>query len=321
MAQNLYVEWEYASQGVYPRKASGPTLTDMFDWQTQFQDAAAVVDLFDAAADSCLHERWRDKSVVRLPAHGKLLATGDLHDNPMHLEKILRLAALQKSTDHHVIFHEMIHGENLINGMDFSHRMLIRLAELKTRFPDQVHPLLANHELSQMMNAGVSKGAGDSVKLYNDAIDWVFGDDSERVISAQNRFLRAWPIGLITASGIMCAHSLPGKAVWPTFDRTILERDLVDSDYESRVGSVYQLLWGRRHSQEQLDEMANVFGVKAFCLGHEHAESGYKQITRNAMVLNSDHERAAVLPLDLAEEPKVSDWAWSIIPLGSIPLE
>ena len=70
----------------------------------------------------------------------------------------------------------MIHGERLLNGMDFSYRMLGRVAQLVIDWPDQVHPILANHELAQLTGRGVSKGAGNSVELFNDALEFVFGE-------------------------------------------------------------------------------------------------------------------------------------------------
>ena len=289
----------------------------MDEWQTNFQDAEAVIDLLTRATTHCHDEIYRERSIVRLPARGRLLATGDLHDNPIHLDKIIRLAQLHKSPDHHVYLHELIHGENLINGMDFSHRMLLRVAELKCAFPNQVHPILANHELAQLTGAGVSKGAGDGVQLFNDAVDWTFAEDADAVSEALHEFLRAWPIALITESGVLCAHSLPSERALDRFDETLQTRDLVDADYESRTGAAYLMVWGRKHSDEHLDYLAQAFGVKAFCLGHEQAEAGAKLVGKRALVLNSDDEQGAVLPIDLAAEPDCKEWLWSVIRLGA----
>jgi len=290
----------------------------MSTWRTNLQDADAVVDVLTRARDFCLNEAHREKSVVRLPARGRLVCTGDLHDNTIHLEKILSVARLDAEPDRHVYFHELVHGENLINGMDFSHRMLVRVAELKCAYPDQVHPILANHELSQFTGGGVSKGGGDSVRLFNDAIEWTFGEEADAVTRAVNEFLRAWPIAIMTESGLMCSHSLPSARVMDRFDPTILQRDLTEADYEPRAGSAYFMLWGRKHREEHLDRLAEMFGVEAFCLGHEHAEYGYKRLGRRAMILNSDHERGAVLPLDLARPPRPEDWPELMLPLGAL---
>lgn len=287
-------------------------------FQTNLTDAEAVIDLLEAAATALRESPLRRGSAVHLPRRGRLIATGDLHDNPFHLDKILRLTRLDAAPDHHVTLHELIHGENLINGMDFSHRMLLRAAELVVRYPQQVHPLLANHEMSQMMGRGVSKGAGDSVVLFNDAVEFAFGDDAGQVTEAIHRFLHAWPLALIAESGVMCSHSLPAEYAMKQFDSTILDRDLVDADFEPRTGSAYLLVWGRRHSAAHLDRLAELFGVEAFCIGHEHAEAGSEPLAHRGMILNSDHEHGAVLALDLTVDPRPDEWVWAVRPLSSI---
>ena len=156
-------------------------------------DAAAVIDVFQRAAAAMRDSPHRSGSATRLPARGRLLATGDLHDNPIHFEKIVRLARLAESEDHHVVLHELIHGDKLLNGMDFSHRMLARIAALLLDHPLQVHPVLANHELSQMKGTSVTKGAGDSVQLFLDALDYVFGDSAEEVNEASLYFEKELP--------------------------------------------------------------------------------------------------------------------------------
>lgn len=288
------------------------------NWSTNPQDAGEVVDALGRASDACRNERYRAASIIRLPRRGRLLATGDLHDNPFHLDAILKLAKLDASADRHVILHELIHGENLINGMDFSYRMLVRLAELKLRYPDQVHPLLGNHELAQMSGAAVGKGAGDSTTLFNDALDFTFGDDAGRVREAIAGFIRSWPIALVTDSGVLCAHSLPRETAMDMFDKSLLMRELRDDDYESRIGSAYLMVWGRGHSAAHLDHLAELFGVKLFILGHERAETGIEPVGSRGVVLNSDHERGAALPIDLSAEPDRDQWMWQVIPLRAV---
>ena len=84
----------------------------------RLNDPVAVCDLFDRAAEALRSSPYRAGSSVNLPGRGRLLLTGDLHDNPAHFEKIVRLARLGESDDCHVILHEIIHGEMLVNGVD-----------------------------------------------------------------------------------------------------------------------------------------------------------------------------------------------------------
>jgi hypothetical protein len=288
-----------------------------------YNDASAVIALFEDAADAVRHSERRDRSVVRLPSRGRLVATGDLHDNPFHLEKIIRLARLDESPDHYVVMHEMIHGERLLNGMDFSYRMLSRVAELIVAHPGQVHSVLANHELAQMTGRGVSKGAGNSVELFLNALDYVFGERALDVAEAINMFIAAMPIALISDpvddyGGVLCAHSLPMAAMMPHFDVDLFQRDLRDEDYQAPHGSAYLMVWGRQYTVEQIEQLAARWGVKLFCLGHEHAETGIEMRGPRVIILNTDHERATVLPIDLSAVPTAEEAFTYAVPLSAL---
>jgi hypothetical protein len=285
---------------------------------TNLNDAESVIALLDGAAERIAGSRYADHCVVRLPAAGRLVATGDLHDNPFHLEKIVRVARLDASRDHHVVLHEMIHSEKLVNGMDFSYRMLARVAELVTAYPDQVHPVLANHELAQMTRKGVSKGAGNSVELFEDGLEFVFGERSEEVAGAIRALIRAMPIAVISGGGVLCAHSLPDARMMPRFDTALFERDLDDEDYLAPHGAAYLMTWGRGYDDAQVETLAKRWNVRLFCLGHQHAETGIEMRGKRVIVLNSDHERATVLPLDLADVPGAEEALMHAIPLCSV---
>lgn len=283
------------------------------------RDPVAVAELFERAASSLIASLLREHSIIRLPPRGRLLITGDLHDNPIHLQKIIKLARLDASSDHHVVLHEIIHGEKLINSMDFSHRMLARVAGLTLQYPNQVHPLLANHELAQFTGKGISKGAGNSVELFNDGLEFAFGDDWHTVRDAINQFIAAMSLALITSSGVLCAHSLPAPHMMKSFDLDVIRRDLQLSDYAAPTGSAHLMVWGRQHTPAQLDHLAQHWNVELFCLGHEHVEIGIEVKPPRLVLLNSDHDRAAVVPIDLAAGPPAAEEALlSAIPLASI---
>lgn len=286
-------------------------------------DASQVVRLFREAANVLRASLLRRGCCVHLPSRGRLLATGDLHDNPEHLRRILTLARLDASPDHHVVLHEMIHGDRHINGMDFSYRMLARAAELVVQHPQQVHPLLANHELAQMTGKGVSKGAGNSVELFNAALEYVFSDACDDVAQAINLFIRAMPLTLKSesrsAGGVLCAHSLPGDSSMTRFDLDVLERELTDADYAGPNGAAYAMVWGRKRTEgATTEQLAARWNVKLFCLGHEHAETGIEMRGSRIIILNSDHARACALPIDLAAVPSAEEAMMMAVPLSSV---
>jgi len=282
------------------------------------QDAAAVSELFGRAAAALRASPCRRGSMVRLPARGRLLATGDLHDNQEHLRKIVHLAGLDASPDHHVVLHEIVHGEVLVNGVDLSHRMLARVAQLVVDHPRQVHVLLGNHELAQMTGQRVSKGAGDNVELFNEGLAFVFGDAWEAVADAINGFIAAMPLAVGSESGLLCAHSLPRNL--DRFEPEVLERDLTEEDYASGSGSAYLMVWGRGFGEPELAALAERWGVELFVLGHEHVANGLAARGSRLLILNSDHEFATVVPIDLARVPAAEAAVPLAIRLRSIPL-
>ncbi|MBL8757128.1 MAG: hypothetical protein JNK35_01715 [Phycisphaerae bacterium] len=285
--------------------------------------ADSVAEAFRAGASACLSAKCRRGSIEEidlgapLPETGRLVATGDLHDNPVHLARVLQAAGLddpaRPHTDRaHLTLHELIHGDQLVQEMDFSYRTLCRAAHLKAAFPEHAHVLLANHELSQIVGAGVMKDGVDCVAAFNDAVDHTFGDAAGPVHEAIKGFIRALPLALRVRGAaispppgggkipgdkvvgtLLCAHSLPAPELMDRFDVTVLSRALDDDDYIPRRGSAHLMVWGRGHTPEHVEGLATLLGVDAFVLGHEKADSGVHRISPRALVINSDHSRGA----------------------------
>ncbi len=206
-----------------------------------------------------------------------------------------------------------------MNGMDFSYRALARVAALKAAFPERVHALLANHELAQMVGAGIVKDGVRVVEAFNDGVAYAFGDNAPAVDEAIRDFVRSMPLALRcgTARGdLLCAHSLPAPWSMQRFDPSILSRDLTDADYEPRQGSAHLMVWGRGYDAELIEDLVERWGVGLFILGHEHVENGVLFVPPCAVVLNSDHDRGVYLPIDLADPPSPPDAPARVIRLA-----
>ncbi|MEM7629024.1 MAG: metallophosphoesterase [Planctomycetota bacterium] len=296
------------------------------------QNADDVIDTLRAGAEANRTASCRAGSIDLVRAPGRLLATGDLHDNPVHFARVVHAAGLgsapgiddaavpESSEPAHLTLHELIHSDRLMNGMDFSYRALTRVAALKADHPEHVHTLLANHELAQIVGAGIIKHGVRVVQAFDDAIDYAFSDDADRVRNAIGDFVRSMPIALrcVCPQGdILCAHSVPGPAMMGRFDPSILERELTDDDYAPRVGSAHFMVWGRGYDADLLEDLTERWGINLFILGHEHAETGCTLIEPNAVVLNSDHERGVYLPIDLDHKPRLEDVRAKLVPLAS----
>jgi hypothetical protein len=284
-------------------------------WATS---ASAYADLLETAAEAMRASPLRDRCIVRLPRHGRLLATGDIHDNQLHLDAVVRAARLGRATDNHLVLHELIHGERLVSGMDMSHRMLAKVAELVIAHPQQVHPMLANHEIAQYRRQHISKGAGDNLQLFDAGLEWVFGDEAEVAADAIGVFVRSMPLAVRCENGVMLSHSLPSAAQMQHFDLGVLDRDLVDDDFDGPIGAAYSMTWGRNHPPEHLEALARAWGAKLFIVGHAHASAGVDFRPPNLVILNTDHEQGRVLEIDLsADAPEASSLLNRAMPIQS----
>jgi hypothetical protein len=291
-------------------------------------DPASVIAVLEAGAEANVRSPCRQGSIDVIDPPGWLIATGDLHDNPIHYAKLLTQANLSMSGDphaqragKHLTLHEIIHSDRLFQGMDLSYRMLTQVALLKARYPELVHTLVGNHEIAQLINAPVIKDGVRCVEAFHAGLGYVFGSEAERVDAAARRFIRSMPLALEvrTPRGtILCAHSLPPASAMGRFDAGILRRDLTDDDYQPRVGSAYLMTWGRGYDAEGLEDLVERWGVTMFLLGHEKAEEGVKFVPPNAIVLASDHDRGTFLPINLQKPPAIEEAQRRVVWLSSV---
>jgi hypothetical protein len=284
------------------------------------QNPESVCEALHAGAAANRSAPCRRGSIDLINPPGTLIATGDLHDNPLHFARLLEAANLadQASTlpRSHLTLHEIIHSDRLINDMDFSFRALARVASLKAAFPELVHTLLANHELAQIVGAGVMKHGINMVRAFDDALEHAFGEDAPPVRAAAAAFIRSMPLALRVkapagdAGGdILCAHSLPPLDLMDRFDPGILDRELTEEDYQPRRGSAHIMVWGRGQPPELIETLARTWRVRLFLLGHEKATTGTLALSPQALIINSDHEAGAFVRVDMNSPPLCSSSA------------
>jgi hypothetical protein len=285
-------------------------------------DPDEVVAALRAGANANRTAKCRRLSIDYIEGPGRLIATGDLHDNPMHFSKLVRAAGMDGSVPpelvSHLTLHEVIHSDRLLNGMDMSYRVLARVADLKSRFPEHVHTMLGNHELAQMMNHIIMKDGVRSVEAFNAGVYYIFGERCDEVYDAILDFIRSMPIALRvhTPKGdILCAHSIPPAAIMTRFDTTILSRELSEEDYGIR-GAAHAMTWGRGYDAGGLEDLTERWGVWYFVLGHEHTDRGWNFVPPNAVVLNSDHSQGVFLPIDMSNPSRPEEVGRRVVRLA-----
>ncbi len=292
----------------------------MLQPSVNFSNSDDVCAVLRSATQCLLEFTGRNGCTHHLPSTGQLLVSGDLHDNPFHLAKIINLANLDIPTNH-VVLQELIHSAGDTESHDLSYRMLVRVASLVAAFPSQVHPILANHELSQATGRPITKGGGELVQKFSLGVQQVFGKQTKQVLDALDTFILAMPLAVQTESGLMCLHSLPNELQMEDFDVDILHREFKAKDLQAPGGSAYLLVWGRQYTPEQVDGLAKQWGVKLFCLGHAWVPSGIDMAMPNVLLINSDHNNGVVLPIQLDNIQNAGRTMQSAIQLMSVPVD
>jgi hypothetical protein len=280
--------------------------------------AQTIIDLLKRCAEANNADKYRRGNLVRLPAEGSLIVSGDLHGHRRNFEKIIDYADLENNPDRHLVFQEVIHGgpEDEFGG-DLSYKVLYDVFRYKLNFPHRVHVIMGNHDTAFINNSEVMKDGKEMNRAMRQAMDREFGQAAEDVKMATRQLLFSQPLAVRSENRIWMSHSLPADRLMDKFDPGIFDRQLRINDVVS-PGSAYILTWGRKHSQKLLDKMASTFDTDIFILGHQPQDQGWCQAGKNLIILSSNHNHGRILSIDLAKSYTIEKLIESIIPLASI---
>jgi hypothetical protein len=187
----------------------------------------------------------------------------------------------------------------------------------KVSYPDRVHIMMGNHDLSFISDSEVLKDGKEMNRSIRSALDEKYQADSDQVKLAIKRFMFSQPLAVRCENRIWLSHSLPSDQAAERFDPEIFWRALEQGDLV-KPGSAYTLIWGRKHSQGMLDKLAELLDVDIFVLGHQPQPQGWCQAGSNLLIIASDHNHGCLLPIDLAESYTIEQMEEMIVPLASI---
>ncbi|HTW93970.1 MAG TPA: metallophosphoesterase [Tepidisphaeraceae bacterium] len=265
-------------------------------------EADDVLEALASATSENQLSSLRREQVVQLPPEGEVWMTGDLHDHRANFSRLVNAADLANNPQRHLILHELIHGEYFdANGAEDSWRTLVRAAVLKCDFPNQVHFLLANHDLAQIHGEGIMKMGLSVCEAFTRGLKRDFGGQYQTVNVAITEFLLSFPLAARTQTGLFFCHSMPADPQMSKFDFTVFDRPLLGEDYKRRVGPVYQLIWGRHMTPAAVEFFADKVGARIIITGHQPQEAGFAVNGPRHLILASDHNQGVFLPIDLAE--------------------
>jgi len=234
----------------------------------------------------------------------EIVVSADLHGNRLNFSRLVDVADLEHHPKRHLIMHEVCHGgptyPNSLACM--SHQLLEDVAKLKSRFPEQFHFLLGNHELAELTDFPILKGGKVLNLMYRDGLQAMYGDSAEEVRTASQTFLRSCPLAVRIDGRVLISHSIPTRVDLCSFDRSVLEREYEASDMREG-GSVFRLLWGRDYRPENAAAFANLMEVDVLLQGHEPCADGFMVPNKHQIILDCCNQRATYLQWRLDESP------------------
>ncbi len=269
-----------------------------------------VLETLQAATEENTLSSLRRHQLVVLPDQGEAIITGDLHDHRRNFEKVVRHADLGSNPARHLVLHELIHGDHYDeNGAEDSWQLLYKAAELKCDFPDQVHFMLANHDLAQIHGEGIAKAGLSVCEAFNSGVKRDFAEHATSITVAITEFLLSFPLAVRCPNGIWVSHSLPTDTQIPGFDYSVFDRVLIGPDYARRKGPVYQLIWGRNITPQAVAIFAEKVNAQLIITGHQPQDSGYAINGPQHLIIASDHNQGVFLPIDLGQSYTVDELA------------
>ena len=243
----------------------------------------------------------REGNVVNLEYDCDVVLVGDLHGNRKGLNNAIAYADLDHHSQRRLILQEMVHGPiDVRSGQDRSVELLVRAARLKISHPEQTLFVLANHDIAQVTGNEICKDGRRVCQDFSAGVQYAFGDAAPEIEEAINEFFLSQPLAIRCPNAVMITHSLPSPTRTPPDFMTILHRPYVQDDLR-RGQALYEWVWGRSHTETQLNELAKQLDVRFFLLGHRHTPGGIEIIAPNAVTIASDHEHGRIVHFNVDE--------------------
>ncbi len=253
-------------------------------------DPTKLIATIGRAARASRATAGRVGAIVELPGTASdVLVAGDLHGHLHVAAALLKRADLDRNPGRHLVLQEPTHDTRIDpdeGELDRSHRLIDVIAALKCQYPDRVHLILGNHELSELTGRSILKRGHPLNRLFRQGVEASYGPHAEAVIAAYHDLFRSLPLAVRTPNrGLLC-HTVPEAKDLDGLDLEVL-RTGAWAEADTRRGStVYALTWGRDQTPETAERFAALMGVDWCIAGHEACERGYLRANDRLLILD-----------------------------------
>jgi Calcineurin-like phosphoesterase len=252
-------------------------------------DPQKIVTTVRRAAESFRSTPGRQGSVVTLDAADEVMVVGDLHGNLPAFRQALIEAALPKNPGRHLVLQELVHGPWMYpdEAGDKSHQLVDLVSALKCQYPERVHLILGNHELSELTDRPIGKGGVYLNTLFRQGIETAYGPMADAISAAYNQLFAALPLAVRTPNRVFLCHTIPDAVDLDRLDLEILRTGVWPPESTLRGGTVYALTWGRDTQEETLDRFAAMVDADWFITGHQPCDEGFCQPNRRQIIIDA----------------------------------
>jgi hypothetical protein len=232
--------------------------------------------------------------LVNIPEASDVLIAGDMHGNLGNFRSVLNRAALKENPKRHLVVQELVHGTfDYAVGGDKSHQLLDLISALKCEYPERVHMLLGNHELSQWQVHRISKWDRDPLMMFSMGVKTAYGERAGEIYQAYERLFAALPVAVRAPNRVFMSHSIPSAIRMERFDPTVLEKDTHTKMELNTGGTVHSLVWGRDTRLETVLAFLEKVNADLVITGHIPCDQGYDVPNERQLILDSMRQPAA----------------------------
>lgn len=261
---------------------------------------------------------YRRGNVIELSEPGRVVMSGDLHGNQLNFHRLVKVAQLEKNPHNHLILHELVHcPEHPEPDQCHSYELVVLAAQLKIQFPNQVHILLGNHDMSQITRDEVVKAGKPMVRSFLNAIHTAYPTHANHIIQAIDTFILALPLAARTTNKIWMSHSLPSLKSQEAFNDQIFCKTLIPDDMHYNP-SLHALTWDRVHNDLCIRQLQKRWNVNTFVIGHKPQPEGKSCPMENLIILASEHNHGCYLPFELQKTYQSQELFDAVRPLAEV---